>query len=49
MIIGLNTNGEFLTLGISMCEGVRLGLGFKRELVRARYMRHVESHFIHDM
>ena len=25
-----------------MCEGVGLGLGFKRESVRARYMGHVE-------
>ena len=32
-----------------MCEGVELGLGFKRELVRARYMGHVELHIIHDM
>ena len=32
-----------------MCEEVELGLGFKRELVRGRYMGHVESHLIHDM
>ena len=32
-----------------MYEGVRLGLEFKRESVRARYMGHVESHLIHDM
>ena len=32
-----------------MCEGVGLGLGFKRESVRAQYMGHVESHLIHDM
>ena len=32
-----------------MCEGVRLGLGFKRESVRARYMGHVELQPIHDM
>ena len=32
-----------------MCEEVELGLGFKRELVRARYMVHVESYLIHDM
>ena len=36
-------------MGISMCEGVELGLKFKRELVRARYIGHVESHLIHDM
>ena len=32
-----------------MCEGVGLGLGFKRLLVRAQYMGLVESHLIHDM
>ena len=32
-----------------MCEGVGFGLEFKRELVRARYMGHVESHLIYDM
>ena len=32
-----------------MCAGVGLGLRFKRESVRARYMGHVESHLIHDM
>ena len=32
-----------------MCEGLELGLGFKKESVRARYMRHVESHLIYDM
>ena len=32
-----------------MCEGVRLGLGFKRESVRARYMGHMKLHLIHDM
>ena len=32
-----------------MCEGVGLGLGFKRDLVRAQYMGLIESHLIHDM
>ena len=32
-----------------MCEEVGLGLGFKRESVRARYMGHVESHLILEM
>ena len=32
-----------------MYEEVGLGLGFKRESVKARYMGHVESHLIHDM
>ena len=36
-------------MGISMCKGVELGLGFNRESVRARYLGHVESHLIHDM
>ena len=31
-----------------MCGGVGLGLEFKRESVRARYMGHVESLLIHD-
>ena len=32
-----------------MCEGVGLGLGFKRESVRAQCMGHVELHLIYDM
>ena len=32
-----------------MCEGVGLGLGFKKESIRAQYMGHVESHLIHDI
>ena len=32
-----------------MCEEVGLELEFKRELIRARYMGHVESYLIHDM
>ena len=32
-----------------MCEGVVLGLRFKRESVRARYMGHVELHLIHGV
>ena len=32
-----------------MCEGVGLGLRFKKESVRAWYIGHVELHLIHDM
>ena len=32
-----------------MCERVGLGLRFKRESVRARYMGHIKSHLIHDI